>query len=303
MVVARGAAPTLLLVAASRVEGRLLAELTRPSAILVDAALAEEAGAELALAAATWGADLVALGGDRPPAGFNGAIEASAAALGAWLQEQVPRALPEPAADDALALVRARYAGSLGDKARALADGVARALADELSPAERDELRRLAHRLRGSAGTYGFPAFGEVAATIDDALRAGVVEVPEVALGRAAELLGPWLGESEPLAVAWPALSVEATPAMIGELARIAQRARVQVVAAPSEGPSIARVVEVEGDPAASELRGRGLRIGADEALEGAPEAEPFPRRELAARLPGLLADWSATAAAASAST
>ena len=61
-----------------------------------------------------------------------------------------------------LAEARAQFAASLPAKASEVALLVARA--------SWEEARRAAHRLRGSAGTYGFAQVGAACAAIEDAL-------------------------------------------------------------------------------------------------------------------------------------
>jgi PAS domain S-box-containing protein len=48
----------------------------------------------------------------------------------------------------------------------------------------REELQRLAHRLKGAGGSYGYPSLTEAARGLEDAARAGDVEAAGMALGR-----------------------------------------------------------------------------------------------------------------------
>ena len=48
----------------------------------------------------------------------------------------------------------------------------------------REELQRLAHRLKGAGGSYGYPLLTDVAKELEDAARAGDVEAAGMALGR-----------------------------------------------------------------------------------------------------------------------
>ena len=77
-----------------------------------------------------------------------------------------------PAFDEWLAAARVEYAGRLPAKAAEL-----EALA---AAAEWTQLRRAAHKLRGSAEVYGFAALGAVAARVEECLLAGEGE-PEAA--------------------------------------------------------------------------------------------------------------------------
>jgi HPt (histidine-containing phosphotransfer) domain-containing protein len=48
----------------------------------------------------------------------------------------------------------------------------------------REELQRLAHRLKGAGGSYGYPELTEAARGLEVAARAGDVEAAGIALGR-----------------------------------------------------------------------------------------------------------------------
>ncbi|MDC0721210.1 Hpt domain-containing protein [Nannocystis sp. bb15-2] len=81
---------------------------------------------------------------------------------------------PEPAADasvaDMLAAMRRDYAGQLPGSLAALAQVVTAA---QQGTAAIADARMLAHRLRGTAATYGHPAFGQLAGDLEDRLAAG----------------------------------------------------------------------------------------------------------------------------------
>jgi len=68
----------------------------------------------------------------------------------------------DPAVEDALAAVRRDFASRLPERGAELAAFVVRGAWDDL--------RRAAHKLRGSASTYGFADLGEHAAAIEDIL-------------------------------------------------------------------------------------------------------------------------------------
>jgi HPt (histidine-containing phosphotransfer) domain-containing protein len=68
----------------------------------------------------------------------------------------------DPAIDTLLAAARAQFAVSLPAKARALRHHV--------EHQDWDEVRRAAHKLRGSGATYGFAALGEAAGAIEELL-------------------------------------------------------------------------------------------------------------------------------------
>lgn len=68
----------------------------------------------------------------------------------------------DPSVDALLAQVRAQFTASLPAKVAALEELVARSAWEEA--------RRAAHKLRGSASTYGHPAVGAVAGAIEETL-------------------------------------------------------------------------------------------------------------------------------------
>ena len=74
----------------------------------------------------------------------------------------------------ALAELAAEYAAELPGLIDELARLVDAAAAD---PAAVPHARAAAHRLRGTAGSYGFKAVGEAAGSIEDALEAGAADV------------------------------------------------------------------------------------------------------------------------------
>jgi HPt (histidine-containing phosphotransfer) domain-containing protein len=82
----------------------------------------------------------------------------------------------DPAIDAALAAVRAQFAAALPEKAAHIAGLLARGAWEEA--------RRAAHRLRGSAGTYGFAPLGAAAAAIEELLLAEPVDPREETRGR-----------------------------------------------------------------------------------------------------------------------
>lgn len=71
---------------------------------------------------------------------------------------------PDPSVEQMLAEARAQFAASLPAKAAALEEHLARGAWEEA--------RRAAHKLRGSAGTYGFAALGAAAGEVEEALLA-----------------------------------------------------------------------------------------------------------------------------------
>lgn len=86
----------------------------------------------------------------------------------------LPAPEPEPAADastaELLAAMRRDYTRQLPSSLAALA----RAVVDAPSgPVAQADARMLAHRLRGTAGSYGHPALGELAGRLEQRLAAG----------------------------------------------------------------------------------------------------------------------------------
>lgn len=70
--------------------------------------------------------------------------------------------MPDPTVEQMLAEARTQFAASLPAKAAALEEHLARGAWEEA--------RRAAHKLRGSAGTYGFATLGATAAEVEEAL-------------------------------------------------------------------------------------------------------------------------------------
>jgi HPt (histidine-containing phosphotransfer) domain-containing protein len=70
--------------------------------------------------------------------------------------------MPDPTVEQMLAEARAQFAASLPAKAAALQEHLARGAWEEA--------RRAAHKLRGSAGTYGFAVLGAAAGEVEEAL-------------------------------------------------------------------------------------------------------------------------------------
>jgi HPt (histidine-containing phosphotransfer) domain-containing protein len=86
--------------------------------------------------------------------------------------------------DAELAALRATYGRELPAKARAVAAATRATVAD---PTKAEEATALAHRLRGTAGAYGFPTISRGAGAIEDALHAGTRDASLTALADALE--------------------------------------------------------------------------------------------------------------------
>nr|WP_276603761.1 Hpt domain-containing protein [Nannocystis pusilla] len=98
----------------------------------------------------------------------------AAAALVRTLPFVLPAPEPEPAADastaELLASMRRDYTRQLPSSLAALARAVVHAPSGATAQAD---ARMLAHRLRGTAGSYGHPAIGELAGRLEQRLAAG----------------------------------------------------------------------------------------------------------------------------------
>ena len=292
-----------LLAAPTLIEGRVFTEVLRPTALIVDSGFAEDGQRLLLAAAVVAGATPVLLGGEGElPAGFVARVPAERGALRAWLCELRAAEVAGPPEGDMLAVVRARYAASLGEKAASMVISAAAVLEGAADPESVEAARRIAHRLRGSAGSYGFPAFGEVAARIDAALLGGLIQPPAASLTRAIEILELWRGGADPLRGFWPRVQVVGGHALVGEIAPIAHTQRVEVEAGDElgaeprpEGSCVAQIIEVQGE--LDDATGAGatarpvLYVGEERAWIPASGVS-FARSQLGARLPGLVRGW-----------
>jgi HPt (histidine-containing phosphotransfer) domain-containing protein len=101
----------------------------------------------------------------------------------------------DPAIEAALAAVRGQFAAALPEKAASIGASLARGAWDDA--------RRAAHRLRGSAGTYGFAPLGATAAAIEELLLAEPVP-PEETRQRLERLARDLVAQAD-LAAAEPA--------------------------------------------------------------------------------------------------
>ena len=150
-------------------------------------------------------------------------------------------------------MLRARYANSLGQKATDLAKSLAAVPGDSADTAALQAAQELAHRFRGSAGTYGFPAFGEVAATVDDALRESA-DPQSTRHRQAASDLALWSAGADPFATTWPVIAFLGGHQLLGKVAAQSQGLRVAIEperAGITQGGYIGRIVEVDrkGEP------------------------------------------------------
>lgn len=69
---------------------------------------------------------------------------------------------------DRLAALRTRFIARAAEDRRILAE-----LGPPFSPAAREQVRLVAHRLAGAAGTFGYPAASEAAFTLEEVCETG----------------------------------------------------------------------------------------------------------------------------------
>ncbi|HXN55201.1 MAG TPA: response regulator, partial [Myxococcales bacterium] len=97
------------------------------------------------------------------------------------LRESTPAPELAPEALAAMVQMRADYARDLPGKLEALVVSVVAARAAQAEVALRHEARTLAHRISGTAGSYGFPEVGSACAQLEE-LIVGLGEIPKKAL-------------------------------------------------------------------------------------------------------------------------
>jgi HPt (histidine-containing phosphotransfer) domain-containing protein len=100
--------------------------------------------------------------------------------------------MPDSTVEQMLAEARAHFAASLPAKAVALEEQLARGAWEEA--------RRSAHKLRGSAGTYGFAVLGAAAGEVEEALIAAGSQPDAVAAARIGEMARQARAEAERVA-------------------------------------------------------------------------------------------------------
>jgi PAS domain S-box-containing protein len=116
-------------------------------------------------------------------------IRAVARYAGKEISGEIPAVLKSEAAAGDLGVLRSQYADD-PDLAEVLAQFVkglpeqVEAMSRALAAGRHEELRRLAHRLKGAGGSYGYPLLTEVAEALQMAALAGDVEAAGLALGR-----------------------------------------------------------------------------------------------------------------------
>lgn len=174
--------------------------------------------------------------------------------------------------------LKAWYQGSLAEKREALQALLAKA---EWSSAEEAELRGIAHKLAGSAATYGFPAVGGAAAVVEEgeapALR-GLLPPLMAALERALAGYDPAEAARAPKGHARPG------GRLAGHQAAAAARAGVARILLAEDDPTVAAIIR-------QRLEGRGMSVIWHADGKGALEealASPFDLLILDVDLPEL---------------
>ncbi|MFZ6184233.1 Hpt domain-containing protein [Nannocystis pusilla] len=181
---------------------------------------------------------------------FGPLAPAAAAALVRHPPLALPAPEPEPAADastaELLAAMRRDYTRQLPSSLAALARAVVAAGSGAAAPAD---ARMLAHRLRGTAGSYGHPAIGELAGRLEQRLAAG-----DLSPAPLADLLLA-LAERIAAALSSTALAEQVTTTAASPPAALPARPRVAVVGPAPPGlpggsiaapdvPAAARAIE-----------------------------------------------------------
>ncbi len=82
-----------------------------------------------------------------------------------------PSSQPQPSGHDALAALYRDYAKSLPRRVRRIGDALRASRRAPGDARSLEKARTLAHRLRGTAGSYGFEAVSAAAGRVEDAIR------------------------------------------------------------------------------------------------------------------------------------
>ncbi len=100
--------------------------------------------------------------------------------------------MADPTVEQMLAEARAHFTAALPAKAANIEEHLARG--------NWEEARRAAHKLRGSAGTYGFVALGAVAGEVEEALIAAGLQPDPAAAARIGDMARAARAEAERIA-------------------------------------------------------------------------------------------------------
>jgi diguanylate cyclase (GGDEF)-like protein len=171
-------------------------------------------------------------------------------------------------AEQALRALSADYARGLPAKGRELAEAVRNLRHDPADQPSRAAAQMLAHRMRGTAGSYGFFAVGEAAGTIEDALPEALAPAasPEAwsALGAALEAFEAAVaavgqpGEPEPGSggslTSGRLLAVSARPEFLDQVRALGRQQLYQVQCASTVAEASAAAVRAAPDAAFVDL-------------------------------------------------
>jgi diguanylate cyclase (GGDEF)-like protein len=206
--------------------------------------------------------------------------------LGLRESTPVPEITPEALA--AMAQMRAEYARDLPGKLNALVASVASARAGQAQVALRLEARTLAHRISGTAGSYGFPEVGSACAHLEE-LIVGLGETLESALPAA------WASVSQAAATVLVAaarssqtpdapepraneprfLVVDDDPAVLAYVEALGRQQAIEVIRAYDEPEALARARQFSPDVAILDVA-----LGEDKSFNLARELRSLPGLE-----------------------
>jgi CheY-like chemotaxis protein len=155
-------------------------------------------------------------------------------------------ASPFDALEARLAALKEKMARGLPDRAGEIEAAAARLERGE--DEARDDVRRLAHKLRGIAGSYGFPHLGELAATVEGLARGSDPAADVVARARdlasAARDAGPQSG-----VVAAATLDAPRAPVVAARSAAALEESRTRpTLSMPAVSPSLEGLVVLAAD-------------------------------------------------------
>lgn len=183
-----------------------------------------------------------------------------------------------PASRDAIRELVVEYVKALPDRAQKIADAVSALRADPDNVKLREEASALAHRARGTAGSYGFRDVGEASGDVEDALEAGNVDpwgtldTALEALHRAVQLVAETAPAAEPgtLLSSGRLLAVSPSPSFLELVRNVGRQQLYQVLCAES-------VEEARAGAACTVPDAALLDLPTDEAASLARELRAMP--------------------------
>ncbi|GAC1336341.1 MAG: hypothetical protein NVSMB23_00910 [Myxococcales bacterium] len=204
------------------------------------------------------------------------------------LGESAPAQEMTPEALAAMAQMRTDYARDLPGKIDALAEGVAAARAAPGDDAVRNRMTTLAHRIAGTAGSYGFPEVGSACAQVEELLLSlagtgeeaspatwDAVEVACATMLAAAARTAQDPGVPEPRANEPRFLVVDDDPAVLTYVEALGRQQAIEVVRAYSEADALARARQFSPDVAILDVA-----LGAERSFNLARELRSLPGLE-----------------------